>query len=135
LLVIQMAHWESDLFGRSHAAEVRTELLRLLEGASDATIDFTGVQSMTLSFADECFGELARRLSLRPVPPQLWFRGTTPSTQACLRFAFRRIQMDEAGIDSSAATWTRLEEAIERYDDVHEWATGLVAHPDDEPDM
>lgn len=89
MLTIDIAAWGPILFGRDHGSAVRDELISLVDGASDVVLDFKGVEKMSLSFADECFGELVSQLASRPTPPHVRFAGMSPDARASLHFVMR----------------------------------------------
>ena len=85
MLTIHVAEWDKDLLGRCRGAALRDSILDQLTDDSAVEFDFTGVQALSLSFADECFGELVSILRARPNCPTINFANTTPDQQARLR--------------------------------------------------
>jgi hypothetical protein len=90
MLTVDVAAWGADLFGRHHGAAVRRELLRKIAGSPAVVLDFRNVRNMSLSFADECFGEFMAELAAKPTRPHVRFTGTTEDTRAALRFVMRK---------------------------------------------
>ncbi len=86
---IRMARWGPVLFGRQHGARVRDELSAIVHASPDVVFDFKDVENMSLSFADECFGELLHALASEPVRPRLRFAHVPPDMQASLLFMTR----------------------------------------------
>ena len=88
---IDIHKWGEDLSGRALGAVAREELeSAVTDGASVLIIDLNGVEAMSTSFADECFGALVRsmRESRRPTP--LRFLGGTEDVRAVLRSVLAR---------------------------------------------
>ncbi|MEZ5125735.1 MAG: DUF4325 domain-containing protein [Thermoleophilia bacterium] len=86
---IRMAHWGPVLFGRQHGAQVRAELSAAIHGWHDVLFDFEGVENMSLSFADECFGELLHALASDPARPSIRFAHVPADMRASLLFTTR----------------------------------------------
>ena len=89
MLTIEVATWGATLFGREHGAAVRRELITQIGDEVDVVLSFKGVDRMSLSFADECFGELVDDLARRMTPPHISFAAATPDARASLHFVMR----------------------------------------------
>jgi hypothetical protein len=66
---------------------VRSTLEGALRNSHRLVIDGAGVETMSPSFADECFGRLTAELAKHPQPPQLVFHGFSDDVAHMVRFA------------------------------------------------
>lgn len=70
---LMIAQWRSELLGR-HAGEELRGLLRASVAELEAvTLDFDGVDSISQSFSDECFGILMAEFASQAKPPHVRF--------------------------------------------------------------
>ncbi len=63
--VIRLNDCDSEFLTRRQGKKIRERLVKAYEGLAGGdrlTIDFDRVDTMTPSFADECFGKLAERI-------------------------------------------------------------------------
>jgi anti-anti-sigma regulatory factor len=82
--------WGADLSGRTLGAIAREELERMVdEGPATVIIDLTGVEAMSTSFADECFGALVRAMRAGK-STRLRFIGGNEDVRAVLRSVLAR---------------------------------------------
>lgn len=63
---------------REMGARIRRQLLPLLEGDERVVLDFTGVNVVTNSFADECLAKLLLTMPLAELKKRTTFRGLNP---------------------------------------------------------
>jgi len=60
--VIKPAERKTFAGSRDFGIEVRTQIKDALQDHGDVVVDLEGVEDMTPSFADECFGKLSEEL-------------------------------------------------------------------------
>lgn len=78
-------------FGTSDmGAKIRKELLALLEGGERLVLDFTGVNVVTNSFADECIAKLLLDMPLEELKKKTTFRGLNPVAEKSVLVALQR---------------------------------------------
>jgi hypothetical protein len=66
--IIRLKDCPTDFLTRRQGEKLRAQFVRMRDevGSGEVlTIDFDGVEVMTPSFADECFGKFAERIGLR----------------------------------------------------------------------
>mgnify|MGYP003299926201 FL=1 len=69
---------------------VREQLLPLIEQNDCVVLDFTGVDVVSNSFADECIAKLLLVMSLSELKSRTTFRGLNPIASECVLTALRR---------------------------------------------
>lgn len=69
---------------------VRTLLLRLIEENEKDVLDFTGVNVVSNSFADECLAKLLFTMPLEELKQRTTFRGLNEFARKNIAIAFRR---------------------------------------------
>ena len=69
---------------------VRTLLLRLIEENEKVVLDFTGVNVVSNSFADECLAKLLFTMPLEELKQRTTFRGLNEFARKNIAIAFRR---------------------------------------------
>ena len=69
---------------------VREQLLPLIEQNDCIVLDFTGVDVVSNSFADECIAKLLLVMSLSELKSRTTFRGLNPVASECVLTALRR---------------------------------------------
>jgi hypothetical protein len=74
---IQLADFGKELLARETGLAIRAELATLLADGSRIVINLDGVEDITPSVADECFGKLAERLGLSKFRHRIEFSGGT----------------------------------------------------------
>ena len=78
-------------FGTSDmGAKIRKELLAQLEGDERIVLDFTGVNVVTNSFADECIAKLLLDMPLEELKKKTTFRGLNPVAEKSVLVALQR---------------------------------------------
>lgn len=75
---------------RDMGAKIRKELLALLEGGERLVLDFTGVNVVTNSFADECIAKLLLDMPLEELKKKTTFRGLNPVAEKSVLVALQR---------------------------------------------
>ena len=73
-------------------AQIRANLRPLLD-----VLDFSGVDIVTNSFADECIAKLLLEMSLGELKSKTTFTGLTPMAERSILTALKRRQMQIAG--------------------------------------
>lgn len=71
-------------------AKIREQLRPLLNGNEIVILDFTGVEVVTNSFADECIAKLLLEMSLDNLKKHTTFRGLNPLAERCVLVALQR---------------------------------------------
>ena len=71
-------------------AKIREELLPLIHGGERVALDFTGVNVVTNSFADECLAKLLLEMPLEDLKKRTTFRGLNPLAEASVLTALQR---------------------------------------------
>ena len=69
---------------------VRERLLPLIEQNECFVLDFTGVNVVSNSFADECIAKLLIEMPLAELKKRTTFRGLNPVASECVLTALRR---------------------------------------------
>jgi hypothetical protein len=69
---------------------VREQLLPLLQGNEKVILDFTGVNVVSNSFADECIAKLLLEMSLAELKSRTTFQGLNPIASESVLTALRR---------------------------------------------
>ena len=75
---------------REMGARIRRQLLPLLEGDERVVLDFTGVNVVTNSFADECLAKLLLTMPLAELKKRTTFRGLNPLAEKSVLVALQR---------------------------------------------
>jgi len=60
-------------------AQIRADLRPLLDGKEKVVLDFSGIDTVTNSFADECIAKLLLEMSLDELKAKTTFTGLTPA--------------------------------------------------------
>ncbi len=79
-----------NLGTRQLGQQVRERLLPLLEQDERVVLDFTGVDVVSNSFADECIAKLLLAMSLEDLKARTTFRGLNPLASESVLTALRR---------------------------------------------
>lgn len=75
---------------RAQGAELRKKLLPLIKGKERVVLDFTGVNVVTNSFADECISKLLLEMPLDELKARTTFKGLTPMANKSVLVALQR---------------------------------------------
>ena len=75
---------------RQLGKRVREQLLPLLEKDERVVLDFTGVNVVSNSFADECIAKLLLTMPLSELKSRTTFRGLNPIASECVLTALQR---------------------------------------------
>lgn len=79
-----------NLGTRQLGQQVRERLMPLLEQEERVTLDFTGVDVVSNSFADECIAKLLLTMPLAELKARTTFRGLNPLASESVLTALRR---------------------------------------------
>ena len=74
-------------------ARIRADLRPLLDGEEIVVLDFTGVDTVTNSFADECIAKLLLEMPLESLKAKTTFKGLTPMAERSILSALKRRRM------------------------------------------
>ena len=74
-------------------AKIRADLRPLLDGEEKVVLDFTGIDIVTNSFADECIAKLLLEMPLADLKAKTTFKGLTPMTERSILSALKRRRM------------------------------------------
>ncbi len=97
---IRVAALGPHLTSREAAAGLRRNIEAALREGKDVHVDFTGVRSLTPSFATECFLKLARRWPGGDLSSRMQVKGAGPLILAAIRYS---VTSGQAGLDATAA--------------------------------
>lgn len=75
---------------RDMGAKIRQQLRLLLDKDEKVVLDFTGVNVVTNSFADECIAKLLLEMSLDDLKKHTTFRGLNPLAERSVLVALQR---------------------------------------------
>ena len=81
---------------RQLGQQAREKLIPLLEGDERVVLDFTGVDVVSNSFADECIAKLLLTMSLAELKAHTTFRGLNPLASESVLTALRRRHLSMA---------------------------------------
>lgn len=74
-------------------AHIRADLRPLLDGEEKVVLDFSGIDTVTNSFADECIAKLLLEMTLDELKAKTTFTGLTPMTERSILTALKRRQI------------------------------------------
>ena len=74
-------------------ARIRADLRPLLDGDEKVVLDFSGIDTVTNTFADECITKLLLEMPLDALKAKTTFTGLTPMTDLSILTALKRRQM------------------------------------------
>ena len=90
MVTFRFVEYGADLGTRQIGVKVRTDLLPLVMGDEKVVLDFTGVDVVTNSFADECIAKLLLVMSLSELKSRTTFKGLNPIASESVLTALRR---------------------------------------------
>ena len=78
-------------FGSSYLGQkLREKLLPMIKGDEKVVLDFTGVNVVSNSFADECIAKLLMEMPLAELKQRTTFRGLNPLAERSVLVALQR---------------------------------------------
>lgn len=95
--VFKFSDYGDSMGTRLLGARVRTDLRPLLDGGEKVVLDFSGIDTVTNSFADECIAKLLLEMPLEDLKSKTTFTGLTPMTERSILTALKRRLMQLRG--------------------------------------
>ena len=80
----------TDFGTRDMGQKLREKLLPLINGQEKVVLDFTGVNVVSNSFADECIAKLLLEMPLAELKRRTTFRGLNPLAERSVLVALQR---------------------------------------------
>ena len=96
MVTFNFKEFGENLGTRPLGRRVREQLLPLLEQNDCVVLDFTGVNVVSNSFADECIAKLLLEMSLSELKSRTTFRGLNPIASESVLTALRRRHLTTA---------------------------------------
>lgn len=93
MVTFRFNEFGQNLGTRQLGAVAREKLLPLLQGNERVILDFTGVDVVSNSFADECIAKLLLTMSLTELKAHTTFRGLNPIAADSVLIALQRRHM------------------------------------------
>lgn len=90
MVEFKFAKFGENFGTREMGATIRQQLLPLLNGDERVVLDFTGVNVVTNSFADECIAKLLLEMPLGELKKRTTFRGLNPLAEKSVLVALQR---------------------------------------------
>ena len=90
MVTFNFKEFGENLGTRPLGKRVREQLLPLIEQNDCVVLDFTGVDIVSNSFADECIAKLLLEMSLSELKSRTTFRGLNPIASESVLTALRR---------------------------------------------
>lgn len=93
MVEFKFAEYGTDFGTRDMGAKIREKLLPVINGLEDGdklVFDFTGVNVVTNSFADECIAKLLMEMPLDELKRRTTFKGLNPLAEKCVLVALQR---------------------------------------------
>ncbi len=90
MVEFKFSQFGTDFGTRDMGAKIREQLRPLLDKDEKVVLDFTGVNVVTNSFADECIAKLLLEIPLDELKKRTTFRGLNPLAERCVLVALQR---------------------------------------------
>lgn len=90
MVVFCFREFGENLGTRPLGQKVREQLMPLLKKDEFVVLDFTGVNVVSNSFADECIAKLLLTMSLAELKARTTFHGLNPVASECILTALQR---------------------------------------------
>ena len=90
MVTFSFRDYGDNLGTRQLGSQVRERLMPLLKGDDIIVVDFTGVNVVSNSFADECIAKLLLTMSLAELKARTTFKGLNPLASESVLTALRR---------------------------------------------
>lgn len=90
MVVFRFSQFGTDFGTRDMGARIREQLLPLLKGDERVALDFTGVNVVSNSFADECIAKLLLEMPLEELKKRTTFIGLNPLARTSVLTALQR---------------------------------------------
>ena len=99
--VIEFGHIGTHLSTRFAGASVREKILLDFDEVEKFVFDFSGVETVSNSFADECFAKLIFTKEMSLIKEKTTFKGANPFIKAVIANAFKERLQQEADRDTT----------------------------------
>ena len=96
MVTFSFREYGQNLGTRPLGKRVREQLLPLIEQNERVVVDFTGVDVVSNSFADECIAKLLLEMPLAELKSRTTFRGLNPIASESVLTALRRRHLTTA---------------------------------------
>lgn len=93
MVVFKFSKYGDSMGTRLLGTQIRADLRPLLDGKEKVVLDFSGIDTVTNSFADECIAKLLLEMSLDELKAKTTFTGLTPMTERSILTALKRRQI------------------------------------------
>lgn len=93
MVVFKFSKYGDSMGTRLLGARIRADLRPLLDGEEKVVLDFSGIDIVTNSFADECIAKLLLEMPLEELKSKTTFTGLTPLAERSILSALRRRRM------------------------------------------
>lgn len=90
MVVFNFREYGTDFGTRDMGQKLRNKLLPLINGSEKVVLDFTGVNVVSNSFADECIAKLLLEMPLDELKRRSTFRGLNPMAERSILVALQR---------------------------------------------
>ena len=90
MVEFKFIEYGTDFGTRDMGQKVRAKLLPLINGDEKVVLDFTGVNVVSNSFADECIAKLLLEMPLDDLKRHTTFRGLNPLAERSVLVALQR---------------------------------------------
>ncbi|MBS1585494.1 MAG: STAS-like domain-containing protein [Bacteroidetes bacterium] len=87
-MIISLINISSSLGTRQLGAKLRSEIEQMLQKPGRILIDFSGIEVISNSFADECFGKLLLSHDLKLLTKNLVFKNANEFIQTVIKNSF-----------------------------------------------
>lgn len=93
MVEFKFSNYGDSMGTRLLGARIRADLRPLLDGEERVVLDFSGIDIVTNSFADECIAKLLLEIPLEELKAKTTFKGVTPLAERSILSALKRRQM------------------------------------------
>ncbi len=93
MVVFKFSKYGDSMGTRLLGARIRADLRPLLDGEEKVVLDFSGIDTVTNSFADECIAKLLLEMPLEELKAKTTFKGVAPLAERSILSALKRRQM------------------------------------------
>jgi hypothetical protein len=90
MIEFKFIQYGTDFGTRDMGQKLRQKLLPLIQGNDKVVLDFTGVNVVSNSFADECIAKLLLEMPLDELKQHTTFKGLNPLAERSVLVALQR---------------------------------------------
>jgi len=90
MVEFKFIQYGTDFGTRDMGQKLRQKLLPLIQGNDKVVLDFTGVNVVSNSFADECIAKLLLEMPLEELKQHTTFKGLNPLAERSVLVALQR---------------------------------------------